>query len=207
MATETEATPLIRHLAAEELRIAASILLNAYKDDPFFRAVFPAQEYEQRLRAAIREELQELWQRQQGFIGLELDGALIAVACLSDGHYPLGQARFWNWRLKMALGTGWHGARQWMAREQEIMAQLADEHTDLLQFVAVSPGYQRRGFGEALLRSVVTTQREAGRHALATLNYWPELTTLFERLGFRSVAAIHVGQVEGRLCRVEMSEL
>lgn len=54
------------YLTAEDLRVAASILYNAYHDDPFFvESLFSSDKaaYEQKLRAAIREELNSLWQQ------------------------------------------------------------------------------------------------------------------------------------------------
>ncbi len=196
-------SPEVRYLSADDLRVAASLLLQAYRDDPFFRSVFPPENYEQRLRAAIREELHELWQREQVFIGLELDGTLVGVASLLDGGYPLGQSRFWNWRLKMALGTGWSGARQWMAREQEILESLDLEQTHLLQFVAVAPAYRRRGLGTQLLRSVIELERERQVDGLATMIYWPTLTPMFACLGFKPMAQLHVGEVAGSLHRID----
>ena len=65
------------YLTAEDLRLAASIIYNAYHDDPFFiNALSTADKfaYEQKLRAAIREELNTLWQQKQALIGL-FDGA------------------------------------------------------------------------------------------------------------------------------------
>ncbi|GAA5190542.1 GNAT family N-acetyltransferase [Ferrimonas gelatinilytica] len=197
-------SPEVRYLSADDLRVAASLLLQAYRDDPFFRSVFPADNYEQRLRAAIREELHELWQREQIFVGLELEGALVGVASLLDGAYPLGQERFWNWRLKMALGTGWSGARQWMAREQEILERLDFDRTHLLQFVAVAPAYRRRGYGAQLLSSVIALERERHINGLATMIYWPTLKPLFESLGFNPIAELNVGQVTGSLYQADL---
>ena len=61
------------YLTAEDLRVAASILYNAYHDDPFFVDLLHTGDmamYEQKLRGAIREELNELWQQEQALIGL-----------------------------------------------------------------------------------------------------------------------------------------
>jgi len=47
------------YLSAEELKLAASLLFQAYHDDPVFLDIFNGDKegYEQRLRASIREEL------------------------------------------------------------------------------------------------------------------------------------------------------
>ena len=51
------------HLSVDDLKIAASILFNAYVDDPLFVDIFQAEKegYESRLRSAIREELNAFW--------------------------------------------------------------------------------------------------------------------------------------------------
>ena len=45
------------YLGVDDLKIAASILYNAYVDDPLFLEIFQAEKegYESRLRSAIRE--------------------------------------------------------------------------------------------------------------------------------------------------------
>ena len=50
------------YLSAHELKLAASLLYQAYHDDPVFLDIFASDkgDYEQRLRGAIREELNEL---------------------------------------------------------------------------------------------------------------------------------------------------
>ena len=78
------------YLTAEDLRVAASILYNAYHDDPYFIEVLGQddnQQYEQKLRAAIREELNELWQQEQPLIGLFDGDRLIGVNAKRDLHF------------------------------------------------------------------------------------------------------------------------
>ena len=55
------------YLAAEDLKIAASILYLAYYDDPLFVDIFQYDKegYESRLRSAIREELNAFWAARQ----------------------------------------------------------------------------------------------------------------------------------------------
>ena len=68
------------YLAAEDLKIAASILYQAYHDDPLFMDIFQYNKegYESRLRSAIREELNAFWQARQPMIGL-FDGTRTGV--------------------------------------------------------------------------------------------------------------------------------
>ena len=72
------------YLTAEDLKVAASILYNAYFDDPLFVDIFVSQKegYENRLRSAIREELHAFWIAKQPVVGLFDQERLVAVACL-----------------------------------------------------------------------------------------------------------------------------
>jgi len=62
------------YLSAEDLRLAASLLYQAYHDDPVFLEIFSSDksDYEQRLRTSIREELNAFWHAKQPMIGLYL---------------------------------------------------------------------------------------------------------------------------------------
>ncbi len=94
METQTPDSLRAVYLTAEDLRLAASILYNAYHDDAFFQQTLPAAnaaEYEQKLRAAIREELNELWQQEQPLIGLFDAERLIGVACVVTSSLPQGR--------------------------------------------------------------------------------------------------------------------
>ena len=71
------------YLSAEDLKLAASLLYQAYHDDPVFLEIFSADkvDYEQRLRASIREELNAFWQAKQPMIGLYLGETMVGAAC------------------------------------------------------------------------------------------------------------------------------
>lgn len=57
--TTSKAKSELRYLVAEELKLAASLLYQAYHDDQLLMSLFQSDkaDYEKRLRAAIREEL------------------------------------------------------------------------------------------------------------------------------------------------------
>lgn len=67
--------------------------------------------YEQKLRGAIREELNELWQQEQALIGLFDSDRMVGLVCIVTQQVPLGGARYWHWRLKMLLSTGWQSTQ------------------------------------------------------------------------------------------------
>ena len=106
-------------LTADNLKVAASILYNAYHDDPLFMDIFQAEKegYEGRLRSAIREELDAFWDAGQPMIGLFEDSRLLAVTCLTKPGSSFSSGRFWHWRLKMLLTAGYFSTRAMVERE------------------------------------------------------------------------------------------
>ncbi|BBO28719.1 MAG: GNAT family N-acetyltransferase [Pseudomonadota bacterium] len=144
------------YLSAEDLKVAASIIYNAYHDDPIFLEIFQSERegYESRLRSAIREELTAFWEADQPIIGLFDEGRLLAVACLTSPDNSIGAGRYWHWRLKMLLTTGYYGTRQMLEKEEKIRNAMPAQKYHLLSFIAVHPDHQSHGLGHLLMRAI-----------------------------------------------------
>lgn len=143
-------------LTGEYLKLAASVLYLSYHDDPLFMDIFRADkpDYEQRLRAAIREELSLFWDARQPFIGVFHEQQLLGVACVVAPDSGLGASRLWHWRLKMLLTAGYVSTRQMLDKEQRIHDAMPAERYHMLAFIAVAPRYQHLGLGHYLLHAV-----------------------------------------------------
>lgn len=143
-------------LNGEELKLAASLLYQSYYDDPLFLTIFrgDSPDYEQRLRSAIREELNTFWQAGQPIVGLFHDEQLLGVACVVGPDSGIGSGRLWHWRLKMLLTAGFVSTRQMLEKEQRIHAAMPYERYHMLAFIAVSPKYQHLGLGHYLIHAV-----------------------------------------------------
>ena len=139
-------------LSADELKLAASLLYQSYYDDPLFMEIFRAEkpDYEQRLRAAIREELNTFWQAKQPMIGLFNGEQLLGVACVIAPDSGIGASRLWHWRLKMLLTAGYVSTRQLLDKEQKIHSAMPAERYHMLAFIAVAPKHQHLGLGHYL---------------------------------------------------------
>ncbi|MDC0601806.1 GNAT family N-acetyltransferase [Aliiglaciecola sp.] len=157
-AAETDIASQVKavFLAAEDLKIAASILYQAYHDDPLFMDIFDANDdgYEQRLRSAIREELNAFWTAKQPMVGLFEEDRLLAVACLISPNSAFGPGRFWHWRLKMLLTAGFFGTRQMVEKEQRVRDHIPHENYHMLSFIGVHPDHQHRGLGHVLMGAI-----------------------------------------------------
>jgi GNAT superfamily N-acetyltransferase len=144
------------YLAPEDIGVAASIIFNAYHEDPLFLEIFQSQKegYESRLRSAIREELAAFWEAEQPIIGLYQDDRLLAAACLISPDSAIGAGRYWHWRLKMLLTAGYFGTRQMLEKEEKIRGAIPAKNYHMLSFIAVHPDQQSSGLGHMLMGAI-----------------------------------------------------
>ncbi|QYK02509.1 GNAT family N-acetyltransferase [Shewanella psychrotolerans] len=191
------------YLTAEDLRVAASILYNAYHDDPFFIAALnngDKAQYEQKLRGAIREELHTLWREEQALIGLFDDQRLIGLACIVTQQVPLGEARYWHWRLKMLMSTGWHSTQTLMKKEASILEHLPSTQCGILQFIALTPIEQHKGLGSRLVRAVTSwCDEQLKLDGIGVYVTQENHAHLFSKFGFTAIEKLSIGSVEGEL--------
>ncbi|MGL4638750.1 GNAT family N-acetyltransferase [Shewanella sp.] len=191
------------YLTAEDLRVAASILYNAYHDDPLFIASFSCSDkvaYEQKLRAAIREELNSLWQQKQALIGLFDQERLVGVAGVITQDVPLGEGRYWHWRLKMLLGTGWQSTQALMKKEACILERLPSERCGILQFIALAPSEQHKGLGHQLVQAVVSwCDEQVALDGIGVFTTQETHSHLFTQHQFVSLGELVIGTVAGQL--------
>lgn len=144
------------YLSVDDLKIAASILFNAYVDDPLFCDIFQVEKegYDSRLRSAIREELNAFWVAEQPIIGLFYEERLLSVACLTTPDSAFGAGRYWHWRLRMLLTAGLFGTKQMLEKEEKVRNQVPAENFHMISFIAVHPDYQQHGLGHTLLGAI-----------------------------------------------------
>ncbi|MBT1065722.1 GNAT family N-acetyltransferase [Bowmanella sp. Y26] len=190
------------YLSAEDLKVAASILYLAYHDDPLFMSIFQSEKegYEERLRAAIREELNSFWMAKQPMIGLFEDERLLAVACLIQPDASIGPNRFWHWRLKMLLTAGFLGTKQMMDKEQKVKEQVPAKHYHMLSFIGVHPDHQHRGLGHVLMGAIDTLMREnVQSEGVAVFVTLPKCLGFFEDGDYDLVKELQVGRLSGHL--------
>ncbi|BCV27396.1 GNAT family N-acetyltransferase [Shewanella algae] len=203
METQTPDSLRAVYLTAEDLRLAASILYNAYHYDAFFQQTLPAAnavEYEQKLRAAIREELNELWQQEQPLIGLFDAERLIGVACVVTSSLPQGEGRYWHWRLKMLLGTGWQSTQKLMQKENSILEHLPATEYGIIQFIAVALTEQRKGYGKLLVQAVLGwCDEQPELEGVGVFVTEDGHSHLFREQGFVPVVELNIGQLTGEL--------
>jgi len=190
------------YLSAEELKLAASLLFQAYHDDPVFLDIFNSNKegYEQRLRASIREELSAFWQAKQPMVGLYLGESMVGVACLNSPDESVGSDRFWHWRLKMLLTAGYFSTKQMIEKEQKVIAAVPLKKFHMLSFIAIHPLHQHHGFGHYLMAAVNTVLEEHGdSEGVAVYATSGKFRAFFEDAHYKFVKDLTVGKVSGAL--------
>ncbi|MDO6709159.1 GNAT family N-acetyltransferase [Aliiglaciecola sp. 2_MG-2023] len=190
------------YLAAEDLKIAASILYQAYHDDPLFLDIFDSEKegYESRLRGAIREELNAFWTAKQPMIGLFEDERLLAVACMIKPDSAFNPDRFWHWRLKMLLTAGYIGTKQMIEKEQRVRERIPHEKYHMLSFIGVHPDHQHRGLGHVLMSAidsiVLEEEKSEGVGVYVTL---PKCLSFFSDGKYDHIDELKVSRITGQI--------
>jgi len=200
--TASELDVRATYLSAEDLKLAASLLFQAYHDDPVFLDIFNSNKegYEQRLRSSIREELMSFWQAKQPMIGLYLGESMVGVACLNSPDDSLGSERFWHWRLKMLLSAGYFSTKQMIEKEKKVIAAVPLAKFHMLSFIAIHPLHQHHGFGQYLMSAVNTVLEEhGGSEGVAVYATSGKFKHFFEEMDYQFVTEVTVGKVSGAL--------
>ena len=189
-------------LTADNLKVAASILYNAYHDDPLFMDIFQAEKegYEGRLRSAIREELDAFWDAGQPMIGLFEDSRLLAVTCLTKPGSSFSSGRFWHWRLKMLLTAGYFSTRAMVEKEEKIRSAMPAEHYHMVSFIAVHPDHQHPGRGHVLMGAIDSIVNEdSSSEGVGVFVSLPKYLKFFRSGFYQQISVITVSDVTGEI--------
>ncbi|MEW6981968.1 GNAT family N-acetyltransferase [Colwelliaceae bacterium 6471] len=190
------------YLTTEDLKLAASLLYQAYHDDPVFLEIFNGdkEDYEQRLRASIREELSAFWQAKQPMVGLYLGETMVGVACLNGPDDGVGSERFWHWRLKMLLSAGYFSTKQMIEKENLILSKVPLTKFHMLSFIAIHPLHQHHGFGHYLMAAVNTVLDEHPEsEGVAVYATTEKYQNFFNDVDYQLIEKVTVGNVSGSL--------
>ena len=189
-------------LTPDELKLAASLLYQSYYDDPVFMDIFQSEksDYEQRLRAAIREELSVFWQEEQPVIGIFVEQQLLGVACITEPDSKLSGDRFWHWRLKMLLTAGYVSTKQLLDKEQRIHAAMPVQHYHMLAFIAISPQYQHLGLGHYLMHAVDSiVEKNPASQGIGVFVTLDKNKAFFSADHYQQVTELNFSKVKGTL--------
>ncbi|RUO36304.1 GNAT family N-acetyltransferase [Aliidiomarina sanyensis] len=190
------------YLGDEHLASAASLLFQAYRDDPLFQRIFVFEKegYEQRLRAAIREELMFFKTSEQPMYGWFDGDTLEGVVCLTRAGAEWAPQRVWHWRLRMLLTAGFVSTRQMLEKERVIAEAMPVNDYHMLSFIAVHPRYQQQGLGALLVKAADNILSEVPESAgIAVFATRPEYARFFRQRGYVELRDVQVDSIRGQL--------
>ena len=203
---ESTDTFSVQHIAPEDISTAASLIYQAYQNDPILQTLLGYNEkspldYEKKLRALIREELSSFWQEKQPLIGLYRNDKLKAVACVFESSSQLQAERYWHWRLKLMLSAGYLQTNQLIQKEKTIRDALKPQgNYYFLAFIAVDPHFHGQGFGRQLLKGLDGLLHDNPESSgIAVFVTRDEHTQFFKSQGFEHFKQLTFNRVKGEL--------
>lgn len=203
---ESTDTFSVQHIAPEDISTAASLIYQAYQNDPILQTLLEYNEkspldYEKKLRALIREELSSFWQEKQPLIGLYRNDKLKAVACVFESSSQLQAERYWHWRLKLMLSAGYLQTNQLIEKEKTIRDALKPQgNYYFLAFIAVDPHFHGQGFGRQLLKGLDGLLHDNPESSgIAVFVTRDEHTQFFKSQGFEHFKQLTFNRVKGEL--------
>jgi ribosomal protein S18 acetylase RimI-like enzyme len=175
-------------MSADQLDAATGVMARAFQNDPLFKAIWPDSDE----RAASLSQLArwDLADAGPGDMALVTAGPVngVAKAIRSDVHAPLTENDFH--RLGHALTPhAWqrfNDVHAFSFAVQQLMTKTPEAHW-YLQVLAVSPEYQGRGIGSALL-DAIHAGADADGLPTTLLTFQPRNVPLYQRNGFQVVA-------------------
>jgi ribosomal protein S18 acetylase RimI-like enzyme len=192
----------VKYLSANDLKVAASILYNAYFQDPLFVDIFKADEegYDLRLRSAIREELNVFWDAKQPMLGVYRNASLVAVTCLLAPNPEFGHGRYWHWRLRMLLTAGFLGTQHLLEKEKKVRSNLPTQNCHMISFIGVHPQHQDQGIGHILLAGIneIVNQHPDSK-GVAVYVTLEKCLSFFDDGGFKHVKTLQTSNISGRI--------
>ena len=196
----------VQHIAPEDISTAASLIYQAYQNDPILQTLLGYNEkspldYEKKLRALIREELSSFWQEKQPLISLYRNDKLKAVACVFESSSQLQAERYWHWRLKLMLSAGYLQTNQLIEKEKTIRDALKPQgNYYFLAFIAVDPHFHGQGFGRQLLKGLDGLLHDNPESSgIAVFVTRDEHTQFFKSQGFEHFKQLTFNRVKGEL--------
>lgn len=194
----SESTADVRQLDSTYSRETCSLLYHAYRHEPSFTYLFNAQRsgYEHRVRATVRELVNQHFLQDLPALGLLIDDRLVGVALITPPQRRLEITESWAWRLRMILSTGFNSTRRYLQYHQDVQACIPSNAVHVLPLLGIHPEYQGHHLGEQLLTAVqawCAVDETSQGVVLDTGN--PHYLEFYKRQGYEEIGEVAVGPV------------
>ena len=190
--------PEIRVLDGGYSREARSLLYHAYLQEPTFEYLFESGRagYAQRVRATVRELVQQHFLQDQPAIGLLIDDRLVGIALIAPPQRRLDVTESWNWRLRMVMTTGFRCTRRYLDYHEAIIGCLPPGRFHVLPLLGVHPEFQGKGLGEKLLGALHDwCAEDPNSQGLVLDTGNNRYLNFYKRQGYEEVGEVRVGPI------------
>lgn len=188
----------VRLLDGGYAREARSLLYQAYRHDPTFAYLFEAERagYDQRVRATVRELVQQHFAEDLPAIGLLIDDRLIGMALIAPPQRRMDITESWAWRMRMLLTTGFRCTKRYLAYHDAVIACLPPGPYHVLPLIGVHPQYQGKRLGEQLLEALHNwCAEDASSQGVVLDTGNAHYLEFYKRQGYQEIGEVAVGPI------------
>ncbi|HWV08430.1 MAG TPA: GNAT family N-acetyltransferase [Pseudomonas sp.] len=191
-------TAEVRLLDGGYAREARSLLYHAYRHDPTFAYLFEADRagYDQRVRATVRELVQQHFNEDLPALGLLIEDRLIGMALIAPPRRRLDITESWGWRMRMLLTTGFRCTRRYLEYHDAVLSCLPPGQYHVLPLIGIHPEFQGQKFGEQLLEALHDwcAQDETSQGIVIDTGN-PHYLAFYKRQGYEDIGELAVGPI------------
>lgn len=188
----------VRMLDGGYAREVRSLLYHAYRHEPTFAYLFEAERpgFDQRVRATVRELVQQHFAEDLPAIGLLIDDRLIGAALIAPPQRRLDITESWSWRLRMLLTTGFSCTRRYLDYHDAVLACLPPGPYHVLPLLGVHPEFQGQHRGEQLLEALHDwCAQDSGSQGVVLDTGNARHLEFYRRQGYEEIGELALGPV------------
>ena len=188
----------IRMLDSGYAREARSLLYHAYRHDPTFAYLFEAERpgYDQRVRATVRELVQQHFAEDLPAIGLLIDDRLIGMALIAPPQRRMDITESWGWRMRMLLTTGFRCTKRYLEYHDAVIACLPPGPYHVLPLLGIHPEYQGKNLGEQLLEALHNwCAEDASSQGVVLDTGNSHYLDFYKRQGYEEIGEVAIGPI------------
>lgn len=188
----------VRLLDGGYAREARSLLYQAYRHDPTFAYLFEAERpgYDQRVRATVRELVQQHFAEDLPAIGLLIDDRLIGMALIAPPQRRMDITESWAWRMRMFLTTGFRCTKRYLEYHDAVIACLPPGPYHVLPLLGIHPQYQGKRLGEQLLEALHNwCAEDASSQGVVLDTGNAHYLDFYKRQGYEEIGEVAIGPI------------
>ncbi|WP_137885707.1 N-acetyltransferase [Pseudomonas sp. 2FE] len=188
----------VRLLDSSFVHEARSLLYHAYRHEPTFGYLFESERpgFDQRVRATMRELVQQHFAEELPAIGLLINDRLVALALIAPPQRRLDITESWGWRLRMLLTTGLRCTKRYLEYHHAVLACLPPGPYHVLPLLGVHPEFQGQHLGEQLLEALHNwCAEDTGSQGVVLDTGNPRYLEFYQRQGYEEIGEVAVGPI------------